>query len=194
LTNDKYILTCTDGAKATHGSTAEEFLIRKNDGTDYTHAIVRDTSGNLVKVVAFDESGVATFTAESAGEYVVTYLSAVAQGAQKTAVTDGKYSVRFAGSITDIDIMEGVGLEISSDNGFSATTKNVRKLTKKLLAKSDDGSISEISASDFGAEALTAMVVDGIGEEIVDTFNVRVFFTVAGEKFYGPVAHLSVGK
>ncbi|MGM9682892.1 MAG: hypothetical protein ACI3XQ_04775 [Eubacteriales bacterium] len=194
LTNDKYILTCEKGATATHGETADEFVIKRDGGTDFTHAMVRDISGSLVKVVAFDESGTARFNAESAGEYVVTYVSAIAQGAQKTAAQEGKYSIRFTGSISGLEFMEGVGVEITSEKGVSATTQNVKKLAKKLLAKEDNGSVSEIKAEDFEADALTSIVVDGIDETAADTFNARVFFIISGETYYGPVSHLDVGK
>lgn len=189
----KYILNCAKGATAVHGETADRFLIRRDAGSAFTQAVVKNLEGKTVDILTFDADGTAEFVAPEASEYTVSYLTLAALGAQKTAVgADGTYAIRFAGGISATEGIDGAGLRITSTGGFTAESEDVRRLTAKLLAKENSG-ITEITASELGMEALFALVVDGIPAGAADTFVVTPFVIIGGKRYEGTPGSLTVG-
>lgn len=106
-------------------------------------------------------------------------------GVQQSAVTDGKYAVRFVGALSD-----DVALEDYIEVGFKLTAAYGEDGQKILdtacttvytkITGSEGGVTTEYSAADFGAKYLFALAVNGIPTDIgTVTFTVTPYFVTA---------------
>ncbi|MGM9683736.1 MAG: hypothetical protein ACI3XQ_09075, partial [Eubacteriales bacterium] len=98
-------------------------------------------------------------------------------GFQKSAVTDGKYNVRFVSSVNALDF-KGVGMEVNAvceAESYNKTFESTETKTvyNKLLGRTSDGTeILAVSASDFDAEYLFCLTVLGVPEGKEVSFDI----------------------
>ncbi len=106
------------------------------------------------------------------------------------ALTEGStFSIRLIGSVASL-AYEGAGLEITSlAKGKTWSTQNTGVVYSTLLGQTEDDGIVEYKAPD--GSYFTAYTLANIPQDTADTFTVRAFVTVNGERVYGDTFELT---
>lgn len=189
-TAPRYELNCVKGVRATHGNTAQDFLLHAMEGT--TQAVVVNSSGDIVSVLEFTD-GESSFHMEEAGKYKVYGISVNAIGAQKATNSDGSINYRFLATVPSTECLEGVGIEVTY-NDNTKVTADTKRLEKSLTVTAEGGEETIASAADLGAVGFTTLIVEKLSAAESYTFSIRTFVIINGNTYYGAVKTLTASQ
>lgn len=163
--------------------------ILNNENIEVTISDTVYTAGeSLVCNITYGTSENGELYVQKNAEFALCVPTAKVVGTQTSAVSDGKYSIRFIGSVEGL-AYEGTGLEIT--NGKKTwETSNTGVVYSRLTG--NDGESGIIEYTPEPGSYFTAYTICGIPQGTSDSFTVRAFTLVDGAKVYGDIVVISI--
>ncbi len=113
-------------------------------------------------------------------------------GYQASAVSGGKYNVRFLAVVNSTE-HQNVGFDIKVASYAKAWDKNTTTVYTSVTGSSAEGSYT-YKAEDFGGEYFYSMTLLDVPESGVKCFEVTPYYTDNGSKIYGATVKVIIGK
>lgn len=163
--------------------------ILNNENIEVTISDAVYTAGeSLVCNITYGTSENGELYVQKNAEIALCVPTAKVVGTQTSAVSDGKYSIRFIGSVEGL-AYEGTGLEIT--NGKKTwETSNTGVVYSRLTG--NDGESGIIEYTPEPGSYFTAYTICGIPQGTSDSFTVRAFTLEGGAKVYGDTVVISI--